>query len=90
MQVLEWLLGISGSIISFLLLGNIFFLKKLIQKVDLIDPLVVNITNLAKRLDELCGRVDLINDLRIEVASLRAKLGTYFYREYRENKDKHI
>lgn len=72
-QVLEWLFGISGAIISFLLLGNIFFLKKLIEKVDLIDPLVEKITSLTKRLDELCGRIDIINDLRVEMAAVKER-----------------
>lgn len=73
MQVVEWLFGVCFGIISLLLFGNLFFLRKLIEKVDLIDPLVANMTNLTERLNEICGRIDLINDLRVEIAELRAR-----------------
>jgi hypothetical protein len=65
--------GLVSSLISLLLLGNLFFLKKLIHKVDQIDSLTATIAVLAKRLDDLCGRIELLNDLRIEVATLKAR-----------------
>lgn len=65
--------SLVSSLISVLLLGNLFFLKKLIHKVDQIDSLTSNIAILAKRLDDLCGRIEMLNDLRIEVATLKAR-----------------
>lgn len=42
-EVFQIVFGLVGSIISLLLLGNLFFLKKLVQKVDVIDTRVQRI-----------------------------------------------
>lgn len=36
-EVFQVISGIVGSLISLLLFGNLFFLKKLVQKVDILD-----------------------------------------------------
>lgn len=59
---------------SVMLFGNLFFLRRLVRKVDLIDSLVVNIGVLAKRLDQLCSKVETVNDLRVELALLKSKI----------------
>lgn len=72
-EIFQIIFGLVGSIMSALLLGNLFFLKKLVHKVDLIDSLVANIGILAKQLDSLCGKVEMLSDVRIEIAALKAR-----------------
>jgi hypothetical protein len=76
----EWAFGLVSAVFSLLLLGNLWFIRKLISKVDLIDPLIANMTSLTKRLDEICGRVEIINELRVEIAAIKARFSALYYR----------
>jgi hypothetical protein len=76
-QAFEVVFAISSSLISLLLFGNLFFLKRAIKKVDSIDALAASVTAVVKQLDKLCEQMEIVHELRIEVATLKARLTGY-------------
>jgi hypothetical protein len=75
-EVLQLLFALVGAIMSGLLIVIAFFLKRLAKNVELVPTLVANLENLDRRLMELVKKVEMLNDLRIEVATIKAKLAS--------------
>lgn len=73
-DILQAIGGIVGFVITILLGSNLFFLRRALQKTDLIDPLVVKLETLTKALSDLCGKVESLNNLKTEVAVMQDRL----------------
>ncbi len=72
-DIFQVIYGIVGGVLALLLFGNIYFIKKLVHKIDQIDPLTVTISSLSYKVDELCQKVGIIYDLRLEISAIKAR-----------------
>lgn len=74
------LLGGIGTILMLLISFCVFFLKKIVNKTDFIEPLVAKVGSLEDSLNKLCGRVEHLSNVRVELASLQGKFASHTHK----------
>ena len=73
-EIFQLVCGVVGFVITVLLGGNLFFLRKALNKVELIAPLVAKMETITGNFSILCGKVESLNSLKTEVAVMQDRL----------------